>query len=136
MRLWGVSERGGDVLLQGRYDLESILRLLARWWIAVLLMLVMRLGRWGLDRREIMWVVADKLFLSCEPLAEHRLTLLLPTLDVRLGGVLVRDRTQIERPMWVRHWGRTTRTIYLFGAAGKDCKLVVDLFLLDATVGM
>jgi hypothetical protein len=135
MRLRGVSEWGSDVLLQRRCDLERILRLFG-WWVAVLLMLVMWRGRWGLDRSEVMWIVADVLFLSCEPLAEHRLTLLLPTLDVRLGGVLVRGRTQIERPMWVRHWGGTTRTIYLFGAAGKDCKLVVDLFLLDATVGM
>ena len=80
VRWWCVcGVRRGHIVWR-RHGLERILRLFGCVSvIAVLLLLVLvlvlvvRHGRRRLDSRDIVRVVADVLFLACEPLAYHRL---------------------------------------------------------------
>lgn len=80
MRRRGVCRvRRGHVVWRG-HSLERVLRLfgcvsvLAVLVLVLWMLVVVRRGRRGLDRRHVVWVVADVRLLASEPLADHRLT--------------------------------------------------------------
>ena len=132
----GVRRRGicgvrrGHVVWLG-HGLERILRLFRSVPVlavlVLVLVLVVRRGRLGLDSRDVVWVIANVLLLAREPLADHRLA----CRTVR-GVLVVQHRRILRRLGGLRRGGRGAAGTENAPTAGKDNKVVLHLFLLDA----
>ena len=127
--------RGHVVWWRRGHGLERVLRLFGRVSVLVLVLvlvvvLVGRRGRRGLDRRDVVRVVAGVLLLAREPLAEHRLA------SCTLRGVLVvRWRQILRRRHGLRRGGHATARTENAATAGKDHKVILNFFLLDDRCG-